>query len=328
MNAPPEERMWFLVGRGRSGTELLRSMLDAHSGISIAPEALFIIALARTYRHVRWNGRRIHRFAAALFRFDRVRLWSVRRNDLEQRWNALPPDASYARRCAEVYAAHAAACGKAEGSLLGDKNPTYALFVNELMELFPNAKFVHLVRDYRDNVLSHRHVPFDLKFISALAYRWKHYNEAILAAAARAPKRFHLARYEDLLRSPAAVIEGICSFLGVQTETAILQMRKPEDSNAPEWHRHRSRPADPALSGRWQQSFSPKEIATMDRICQPLGATLGYAPAADAPESGWPLGVGLGWTMTQLERMLFRFPIAVQAIVLGAYRRLTGTVVR
>lgn len=325
----PEERLWFLVGRGRSGTELLRSILDAHSGISVAPEALFVLILARAYGRGTWDERRVRRFGRDLFLFDRMRLWDVTRENLEKTWSALPPDAGFARRCAAVYEAHAAAHGKSEGCLLGDKNPTFSLFVDELMDLFPRAKFVHVVRDYRDNVLSHRNVPFDLNSIPALAYRWKRYNEAILAAAARAPERFHRVRYEDLVRSPIPVIEGLCDFLGVQSEEATLQAREREDASAPSWHPHRSRPIDADRAGRWQRGFSPKEIATIDRICQPLGEECGYAPAAaDALRSGWRRGVALGWAVTQSERLLFRFPVAAQALILGAYRHFTGSAVR
>src|SRR5437016_2231279 len=105
--APPDERLFFLVGRGRSGTELLRAILDAHNGISVAPEALFILNLARTYGRRAWSERRVHDFARHLFLDDRMRLWDVTRQQLETTWNALPAEATFARRCAEVYEAHA-----------------------------------------------------------------------------------------------------------------------------------------------------------------------------------------------------------------------------
>ncbi|HEX7677281.1 MAG TPA: sulfotransferase [Thermoanaerobaculia bacterium] len=326
--ALPDERLFFLVGRGRSGTELFRAILDAHQGISVAPEALFILNLARAYRRRRWNEQRVQRFAHHLFLDDRMRLWDVTRESLEATWNALPSDATFARRCAEVYEAHARANGKSEGCLLGDKNPTFSLFVPELMELFPRAKFVHVVRDYRDNVLSHRNVPFDLNNIAALAYRWKRYNGMILAASERAPERFHRVRYEDLVQSPVPVMERLCNFLGVQSSEAMLRARAEDDPSAPAWHQHRRRPVDADLAGRWQGSFSPKDVAVLDRICQPLGCQLGYTPATAESSHAWQSGIALGWAMTQSERLLFRFPVAAQALILRAYRHLTGSIVR
>src|SRR5258708_18872438 len=127
--APPDARMFFLVGRSRSGTELLRNFLDAHDGISVAPEALFILILARAYKGRTWSDRRIHRFAKYLFLEDRMRLWNVTRENLETIWKTLPSDASFARRCAEVYEANTRASGKTAGSLLRDKNPTLSLSV-------------------------------------------------------------------------------------------------------------------------------------------------------------------------------------------------------
>src|SRR4051794_2678128 len=107
--APPDERLFFLVGRGRSGTELFRAVLDAHSGISVAPEALFILNLARAHGRRAGSERRVHDFPHTLFLDDRMRLWDVTRQQRGATWNALPAGAPSARRCAEVYEAHARA---------------------------------------------------------------------------------------------------------------------------------------------------------------------------------------------------------------------------
>ncbi len=330
MIVPPEERMFFLVGRGRSGTELMRAILNAHVGISVAPEALFILSLCRAYGRGKWTERRVRRFAHHVFMHDRMRLWKATREHLETRWSALPSEASFARRCAEVYEAHATAMGKNEQRLLGDKNPGFSLFVRKLMDIFPRAKFVHVVRDYRDNVLSFRNVPFDLASVAALAYRWNDYNRAILEAAERAPGRFHRMRYEDLVESPIPVLESLCRFLGVESDAAMLSAHEREkDPSAPAWHLHLKHPIDSARAGRWRQSFSPKELATLDAICQPLGSRLGYAPATTGlSRRAWGSGMAWGWAVTRLEGLLFRLPVAAQTSVIRTYRHLTGTVVR
>ena len=321
----PEERMFFLIGRGRSGTTLLQGILDAHPSVSVAPEALFIMNLARGYRGGRTRG-----FARDVFLEERMRRWAVTREDVEQRLLALPGDASFARRCAEVYEAQADATQKEPGRLLGDKNPHYALFIDELLELFPHAKFVHLVRDYRDNVLSYRNVPFDSSNIAALAYRWKHYNARVIAAAQRSPERFHRVRFEDLVDDPAATLSAVCDFLGVEWDEQYLQSGRKHERDVPKWHRHLAKPIDANLAGRWQNSFSANEVAVMDRICQPLGSALGYAPASKETRLGLAAraGAAYGWSVTRLECLLFRFPLFPRALIIKAYRRMTGNVIR
>jgi hypothetical protein len=75
--------------------------------------------------------------------------------------------------------------------------------------------------------------------------------------------------------------------------------------------------------------MSADQVALLDRICQPLGRRFGYEPAdADSTPRRGAGGVLLGWTVTWLERVLFRLPVRFQAAIIRAYRRLTGNVIR
>jgi hypothetical protein len=318
----PDERMFFLVGRGRSGTTLLQTILNAHPAVSVAPEALFVMNLVRKYRD-QW---RIENFGDEVFLEARMRRWKLDRDALDARWGALPDDAGFARACAEVYEEYADEAHKELYRLLGDKNPHYALFTETLGELFPSAKFVYVVRDYRDNILSYQNVPFDLSSPGALAYRWVHYNNAVLKAAVRWPERFHQLRFEDLVHEPVATIDALCAFLGIEPAEVMFTTHE-SDTLGVEWHRHLNRPIDPQLAGQWRDGLDPKTVEIADRICQPLGARFGYLPETPARRRAYA-GVALGWAVTTLERSLFRFPVALQALVIRTYRRLTGNVIR
>lgn len=325
----PQDRMFFIVGRGRSGTTLLRAILDAHPAISVAPEGLFILYLYRGYRGRELTDRTTRDFAEQVFLEARMRRWKLDPQELGTRLASIADERTFARLCAEVYEAWADASGKAGQRLLGDKNPHYALFTEELAQLFPAARFVHVVRDYRDNLLSYRNVPFDVASPAALAYRWREYNVAILRAARRWPERFHRLRYEDLVAGPAPTLAALCDFLGVAPDHAVLRGHKRENGPELDWHRHVRLPIDAELAGQWRLRMPPDQIRLADRICQPLGSELGYAPAGplgaawrDAP------GMALGWAITRLERLVFRFPVSLQAMIINSYRRLTGNVIR
>jgi hypothetical protein len=327
--APPEDRMFFLVGRGRSGTTLLKSILDAHPSISVAPEGLFVMNLYRSYRRGAWTPMRMRRFAGHLFLERRMRRWSLDRDELEERW-LQTDDPTFARLCANVYEMHTDRTEKASKRLLGDKNPHYALFVRELGAIFPRARFVHVVRDYRDNVASYLNVPFDVKSPAALAHRWIHYNSAILDAAAREPARFHRLRFEDLVSTPGPTLQSLCDFLGIAMDPAMMGSRDTGSVDGLEWHRHVGKPITAELAGQWSRHLTRDQAATLDRICQPFAMQFGYAPAELGGAKGrrGPAGAAIGWSVTALERQVFKLPISVQALLINTYRRLTGNVIR
>ena len=318
--------MFFLVGRGRSGTTLLKSILDAHPSLSVAPEGLFVMNLHRSYRRRAWTANRIRRFSHHLFLERRLRRWSIDPEGLEQRLLAID-EPTFARLCAEVYELHADRTGKVPGRLLGDKNPPYALFVAELREVFPRARFVHVVRDYRDNVASYLNVPFDVKSPAALAHRWVHYNAAVLDAAAETPDAFHRVRFEDLVSAPVATLESLCTFLGVGMHPEMLRTYESAGGHGAEWHRNIGKPIDARLAGQWREKLTPGQVSALDRICQPFAATLGYEPAEPIVAKGSRVSTGaaIGWGVTALERQVFKLPVSVQALLINTYRRLTGT---
>lgn len=330
----PEQRMFFLVGRGRSGSSLLGRMLDNHPDLFVAPESLFVLNVRRRYRRARWRPRTVRRLVADVWREERMRRWRLERGEVERLLLAVAgaPDAGLARLCATIYAASAAAHGARPDGLLGDKNPHYALFLPELMELFPSARFVHLVRDYRDNVRSYRGVPFDLSSPAALAFRWRRYNQAVLAAAEGQEQRFHRLRFEDLVAFPEASLRGVCDFLEVPFEAATLVPHAPRQEESLDWHRHLGRPLDASLTGRWREELSRDEVALLDLVCQPLGAALGYPREETSAAARLPLaahfGVALGRLVTAAERAVFRLPLEVRTLAIRSYRLATGNRIR
>lgn len=320
--------MFFIVGRGRSGTTLLSHILRAHTELSVAPEALFVLLLRGRYGRIVWNERIASQFARDIWLEERLGRWKLEHAPLERRLTDLSrTNPEYARMCAEIYLADAEGRGKNAGVMLGDKNPHYSLYVRELAELFPTARFIHLTRDYRDNILSFRSVRFDLSTISALAYRWRRYNQEIIDAAERIPDRFLSMRFEDLLLRQEASTERLCRFLGVKFEPEILERYQHEEALSA-WHQHILNPLDPAQASKWKSSMVSRDVAIADRICQPLGRRLGYEPATVASHPSrlrlFP-GILQGWAFTELERIVFRLPLFVRTFVLRTYRAITGS---
>ena len=159
-----DTRMFFVLGRGRSGSDLLVRILNTHQQLSVAPEALFLINLYRKYANVKnWNEQKILSFFHDLLLENRLTdWWQLDKKQLKHDLLKLSGEATFQTLCKTVYLNFAQQTGKENVKLLGDKNPTYTLFAKELLQIYPEAKFIHLVRDPRDNILSFKRVSFDL----------------------------------------------------------------------------------------------------------------------------------------------------------------------
>lgn len=316
----------FLVGRGRSGTTLLKAMLDAHPEVSVAPEALFVMNAHRRYGRGAWDAARVERFARDIWLERKLRTWELDPAALAERLRAVA-EPSFASLCRAVYEEYARLQGKPRPRWVGDKNPHHALFVPRLMECFPEARFVHIVRDYRDNILSYQSVRFDLNGTGALAYRWRRYNEAVLAAAERAPERFLRLRYEDLTADPEGALKGVCDFLGIAFDPAMLRFHEAHRGETRSWHAGLAAPVDAAQVEKWRTAMPPARLAVAERICGALGERLGYLRSGARGGSGaaaaW--GMAAGATVTALERALFAVPMGLRSRVIAYYRLATGS---
>jgi LPS sulfotransferase NodH len=324
--------MFFVVGRGRSGTTLLCQLLDRHPAVCVSPEALFIMSLHRRYRSASWDVQAVRRFVRDLWTEERMTRWRLDESRLLARLQELARSgrASFSLVCAEVYAEHARSRGKEDASLFGDKNPHYALFVESLAAIFPRARFLHMVRDHRDNVLSYQRVGFDLSSISGLAYRWREYNRRILAHREELGERYRRVRFEDLVTRQTETLTSVCDFLGIEL--------RPEMTNAPAtmpvaslpWHAGLRGPVDAGQADKWVDAMPEPDVRLADLLCRDPADELGYGVRSTGSRgpAGRPLraipGLAVAWVVTRLEELLFRLPLGVRWRVIRGYRRLTG----
>jgi hypothetical protein len=326
--------VFFIVGRGRSGTTLLSRMLLRHSRIVVAPEGFFAMSLERRYGAGAWDEARVDAFLRDLVLENRMRTWNLDltalRSVLVSRLNTL----RYAEVCRLVYAAAAERLGRTDAGWLGDKNPHYALLTSRIAACFPAARFVHIVRDPRDNICSYRTVPFDVGNVGALAYRWRRYNEEILATARAFPDRFLRLRYEDLIADPRRELGRICAFLDLAFEDAMLAFHEADTEGfygeRSRWFANLKKPLDAARAERWRTDLPEASVRLADAICGPLAAELGYAvdePNTRATHVTRWIGQGFGWGSVLAEKFVFdALPVQLRSRLINAYRRSSGRI--
>lgn len=322
--------MLFILGRGRSGTTLLATMLNRHAQISTPPEALFIMTLYAKYRNAAWDRGTIIAFQKDLLREVKLSRWSMDHDALMADLLSLEgSSSSYADYCTAVHRQYAKQQGKSESVIIGNKNPGLSMFAEVLVNCFPNAKFIHIIRDYRDNIESFRVVRFDLNNISALAFRWKAYVELVDSVASRYPDRFITVRFEDLVSDPGTELKRICAFLKVGYTDAMLQRKVQRDRVDLAWHANVARPLDSGIIGKWRRSLSPKDAQKAELVCDATARRFGYRSELPKNKALLPAtlpGVAYGWFVTFLEKNVYRLPVALQMTIINGYRRMTKSI--
>jgi LPS sulfotransferase NodH len=280
-------RPFFVVGAARSGTTLLRVQLDRHPELAVPPESHFIPHLWRRRRRYGREGRveRPERFLADLRSQRRFREWNVAS---EQVGEELPPSPTLGQAIEAAYRAYAKAHGK---SKWGDKTPRYVTQLPLLARLFPEARFVHLVRDGRDVALSlvglgHLHA-----HPATAAFPWaRQVAKGRAAGHALGPGRYVELRYEELVANPEGVLQHLCRSLGLAFAPEMLEHRRNEtlEKIPPDRRRYHTRLALPPTEGLrdWRRDMDPAAVAEFEALA---GAEL---VASGYELSGRPISTG------------------------------------
>ena len=264
----------ILLGVSRSGTTLLRVILDRSPGIAIPDESFFVPLLAR--RH----GRRIdaERFLDDVARIPTIRDWGVCVADVAGRVSSGAPAGA---AIAAIFEAYAEAAGKPRW---GDKTPMYMRHLELLEELFPEAQYVHLIRDGRDASLSFLQMP-EGTFTRTWAHPttpeqfaclWrKEVGDARSLGRRVGASRYYEVRYEELVAEPGAAVRAICTFAAIPFEPAMLDYTTAVDVSAKP---HQQRLLTPPTSGvrSWRDDMSAEGVAAFESVAGDLLGELGY----------------------------------------------------
>jgi hypothetical protein len=274
---PGRNQPFFVVGAHRSGTTLLRFMLTGHPRLYVPPESEFIPAFFGGSPARRLSSARCRRILDKVFRLRFVGEWSGPPPDIDD----LVPDGqpvTPARLVDGLYTAYARQHGAARW---GDKTPTYTGHIDLLHRLFPDAQFIHLIRDGRDVALSvldtwgHRaHV--DLVF-AARTWR-RRVTQARRSTAGLDPAHALELRYEDLVVEPEQRLRRVCQFLGEEFDPRMLDFHLDAARSLPEggFHEPVRRPLTSRRVERWRHEMSERDLRLFEAVAGPTLEAVGY----------------------------------------------------
>jgi Sulfotransferase family len=276
----------FIVGCGRSGTTVLRTVLDAHPELAVAHEGRFVVPLGlRRARYERPAGFDVDRFVAVLAGDRAVRTNLDLDADAIRRAVGERPVVDLPDAVRRVFAWFALQRGKAR---YGDKMPAYVLRIPLLAEMFPEARFVHIIRDGRDVALSSMAIDGNTQKVVELAINWDTRVGAGRAAGRElGPGRYHEVRYEALVSEPAPVVAELCSFLDLAYAPEMLQFFEQPDgvSAKVKANPRHARLAEPLSPGErsWRADMTHADLDAVEAVAGTRLSELGYERAVAAP---------------------------------------------
>jgi hypothetical protein len=289
----------FIVGVTRSGTTLLRLMLDAHPEIAIPPETHFVPSLIKATRKRGVTCEEAHAIVTGHRQWGDFNLDSAVLLERYCELDRIDPETTI-RAFFELYA-------EGQGKpRWGDKTPNYVKRMKQIENWIPEARFSHMIRDGRDAALSRcKRILKDPPPMETVAERWVRKVEG--ARADGAGLNYIEVQYEALVRDTEVELRRISEFLELPWDDAMLRYYERAEERLSEMHRdlpgaegkprrpadHRkeahlltSKPPDPSRLARWKQDMDPADVAAFESVAAPLLRELGYEVLGDAAATG------------------------------------------
>ncbi len=270
-----KKNFFFIVGTQRSGTTLLRLILNAHSQVAIPEEAGFLRPLLRTkFCNHLIGGEKYQKLVSYLKNNGQYKLWNYDRSEffhfLEQRGSIHLKDL-----IEQLFFSYCSSEGK---SIWGDKTPVFWRNINMLRSLFPDAVFIHIVRDGRDVFDSWRKMDATKNNVAVTALDWCIKLHTIQASFEKIrPENRIIIRYEDIISQPEMIIRQLCEKIGIPFEREMLSFYTRSDRYIGSHHsRLIFKPLDPKNSQKWKQTLTNRELAVYNLIAGRLLRKHGY----------------------------------------------------
>ena len=252
----------FVIGCQRSGTSLVRRILDSHTSIACPPESKFVLPVTTILRD-----------ATALQGLDSM---GYSREDVV---------ASLRRFITAFFHGYASARGKKRWA---DKTPNYVDCLPEIWDLFgPQARFVLVVRNGLDVAFSlsdpHRHYPAIDHHVQlsggsrpiGAGLFWREQNAKIDRFRVLHPESCFLLRYEELTREPEATLQALFRFLDEPWEPEVVDYdRQPHHAGIEDPDVRRRRRIEPNIGS--STSWPVELLAEVRMACEPMFSMLGY----------------------------------------------------
>lgn len=283
---------FYILANPRSGSSLLRLILNSHSQITVPPECGFLLWLRPKYKL--WsvdnlNTKDIKCFVQDVQQSKKFETWHVSSQTIINIILEKQPE-NYLSLAQCVYKSYASIQEK-EALFVGDKNNYYINHLQELEDITPNSFVIHLVRDGRDMVHSYRtinkissnykykpNLPFS---INEIAEQWQK-NNLNIANFYKENINYILVKYEDLLENAEQVLTTLLNKFDLNFEDKMLEFYKenalkqiePKETLA--WKLKTLKPLDKSNIGIYKEKLTYLEIREFNSLVNESLKLFGY----------------------------------------------------
>lgn len=253
----------FILGMPRSGTKLLRDILNNNNRISIPVyESLFIPYFIKKYGMTpNFDNKSINEII-----FDIKKslfYYYAKKGKYHFNENHFKTNINYNSLTSIIkYILQNFSKNKGDDILWGDKTPRYINHITTLYTAFPNAKFIHIVRDPRDIVISAKNAWN--KNVYRASQRW---NKSITNFKNNIDKLNIILieiKYEDLLDNPENIIENLCKFLEVEFDDQMLILTQSTENIGSAKNKTKIVKSN---KNKYIKVFKKKQINKIEELC-------------------------------------------------------------
>jgi hypothetical protein len=281
------DRPVFVIGCPRSGTTMLQLMLHSHPRIAVPPETRFLVPAyyrRRLFGDLRIEARR-RALAEWISEEKSSKFHELKLQKDEFVREVVEGPGSLGSVIGTAFRMYSDRFGKVRW---GDKRPSYVKQVDLLLRLFPDAQFVHLIRDGRDCVASLKEMPwFTLSSFHAVS-TWAEAIDAGNKLKKTLPEdTYYELRYEDLTDDPSTELKKLCHFLEEDFAPEMVSPREAASVAVPVhkvWHSNTHSDVLRSRVGSWAGRLDGWEISLCEHMLGDRLVANGYE-LTDAPEA-------------------------------------------
>jgi len=214
----------FIIGSGRSGNTLMRRFINNHSEIFIPPETYVlgsVIEKFKTYKGASWED--IVSIVYSKFElhpeFETFRLGSL--SNLKQRANQLSDNDRSLDNLLNLFYTFYAEQKGINKVRWGDKTPLNAFALSFINQVFPDAKYIHIIRNPFDSIHSYVKAGIYGTYEKS-AKRWATSVDLCRKFGSNKKKSYYEIYYEDLVSDPKKELVNLCNFLSIPFEMEMM----------------------------------------------------------------------------------------------------------
>lgn len=258
----------FIVGCPRSGTSLLRNLLRSHPNLTFPRESHFIPGFYRAYGNPK-SDREARELATRVLNLSWLKRWGLERSPDE--FADCRSFREFVCRLFEGWARHE------NKPRWGDKTPQHVLEIPTLLEIFPEAKIIHVCRDGRDVALSWLLAKLDPGNLYTAALKWRTWVSAgRRAGSALSSGTYFELKYETLLADLRGTMQKVCEFLDEPFRDEVLKINPLPQAERVAKLSIPGRDVVSTNSDKWKKAMSREDRILFESVAGDLLEQLGY----------------------------------------------------